>query len=295
MTTSNDMNFPIYMHVNFLENAFSVDEIISRCADAGYDGIELRGFDLKEEKSTEEYLDYVYKLTEKCQLKVTFGCPNDTVNPDLAAREASMEKFKLIIDFAANHDIAVLNVFGSSIVNPDLRYMDFHGNGSAFATQEQWKTTVEYFQQAGDFAGEREVELCFETHNCYIHDIGEATSRFLKEIDRPYVKANLDFGNIYLHKKNKGLQEEFDLIADRLGYVHLKNLCKAHGGESNDFWCTSLRSGDINNYQLMKMIIASGYNGIITIENTMPGDKREYMGEDLDYLRNILHDFKNES
>jgi sugar phosphate isomerase/epimerase len=135
-----------------------------------------------------------------------------------------LENFKYVIDFAANHGIPVLNIFGSNILNPDLQYYDFDGNGSAYATKEQWKTTVEYFQQVGDFAGEKGVDLCFETHNCYIHDLAEATVRLLEKINRPRVKANLDFGNIYLHKKSKSMQEEFDLIADHIGYVHLKNV-----------------------------------------------------------------------
>ena len=116
------------MHVNFLENAFGVDEIIPRCADAGYDGIEMRGYDIDGQKSTAEYLDFVYSLTQTYQLKVTFGCPNDTVNPDAAVRKESLDNFKFIIDFASKHEIPVLNIFGSSIVNPDLRYLDFDGS-----------------------------------------------------------------------------------------------------------------------------------------------------------------------
>jgi sugar phosphate isomerase/epimerase len=81
-----------------------------------------------------------------------------------------------------------------------------------------------------------------------------------------------------------------DTIADRIGYVHLKNVRRAHGCASGEFWCTPLKSGDINNYQFMKMILSHRYDGIVTIENTMSGDKREFMHEDLAYLKNILDD-----
>jgi sugar phosphate isomerase/epimerase len=75
MSNKECFDYPVYMHVNFLENTFPVDQIIPRCADAGYDGIELRGYDINGKMSVADYLDYVYPLTEKYQLKVTFGCP----------------------------------------------------------------------------------------------------------------------------------------------------------------------------------------------------------------------------
>ena len=291
MSKKENFNYPIYMHVNYLENILPIKEIISRWADAGYDGIELRGYDCAKKMNTGDYLEHVHKLTRKSGIKVTFGCPNDTINPNAGERKKSMDDFKIIIDFASANEIRVLNVFGSSIVNPKLGYFDFHGHGSAYATEEQWKTTIEYFQEAGEFAGARGVDLCFETHNCYIHDLGEPTAKLLSAISRSNVKANLDFGNIYINKLNKGMQEELKQLSGRIGYVHLKNLISfLPYFEIGIFKCTALEDGDINNFVLILKLMKMGYKGVLAIENTMSGDKRNMVSKDLKYLKQLVSD-----
>ena len=284
-------HYPIYMHVNYLEHVFPIEEIIPRCAATGYDGIELRGWDITEQRQTADYLTYVHGLTEKHRLKVTFGCRNNTVDPGAAVRRAAMADLKTIIGFAGAKEIPALNVFGGSVMNPSLRFTDFDGNGSAYATEEQWQMTIEYFQEAGDFAAEKGVDLCFETHNCYIHDLAEPTARLLNEIDRPRVKANLDFGNIYINRLNQGMTDEVSLLSGRIGYTHLKNLVSLLPTfDMPVFRSTGLEEGDINNFQLVLEIMKTGYDGIWTIENTMSGDKRNYMHRDLAYLKGIMAD-----
>ena len=78
-------------------NLREVPKAAAAVEDAGYDGIELRGYDIDGQKSTAEYLDLVHSLTQKYQLKVTFGCPNNTVDPDAAVRKESLENFKFIM------------------------------------------------------------------------------------------------------------------------------------------------------------------------------------------------------
>ena len=281
----------IYMHVNYLEHVLPIEEIVLRCAATGYDGIELRGWDITEQRQTADYLAYVHGLTEQHGLKVTFGCRNDTVNPDAGVRTAAMADLKTIITFAGAKGIPALNVFGGSVINPSLPYTDFDGNGSAYATGEQWQMTIEFFQEAGDFAAEQGVDLCFETHNCYIHDLAEPTARLLQAIDRPRVKANLDFGNIYINRLNQGMTEEVSLLCGRIGYVHLKNLVSLLPiFDMQIFRSTGLEEGDINNFQLVLEIMKTGYKGIWTIENTMSGDKRNYMQRDLAYLKGVIAD-----
>lgn len=289
--SNNNSDYPIYMHVNYLENTFPIEEIIARCAKAGYDGIELRGYDLEDKITPLEYVNLTRKITTQHGLEVTYGCPNNTITTDPAERKKSMDTFKGIIDFASSNGVKVLNIFGSNIVNPELRYIDFDGNGSGFVTDEQWKSTVEYFQEAGDFAEGKGVDLCFETHNCYMHDLGKPTAELLAEINRPCIKANLDFGNIYINKLNQGMDAELKALDGRIGYLHLKNLISLLPSfEMAVYKSTSLEDGDINNFVMVRQLIKNGYKGIITIENTISGDKRNFMSKDLEYLKTLLAD-----
>ena len=116
---------PIYMHVNDLESILPIEVIIPRCAAVGYDGIELRGWDITEHRQVADYLAYVHGLTQQDGLRATFGCRNDTVNPDAGVRAAAMADFKTIISFNPNHHRIPVGSH-SYIIN--LNFSNFHTN-----------------------------------------------------------------------------------------------------------------------------------------------------------------------
>lgn len=289
-----ESEYPIYMHVNYLEGIFPLEDIMSRCADAGYDGIELRGSDRNKLMGVEEYLEHTFKAAAKAGLKITYCGSNDAANADSDIRGASLEAMKKLISFAGANGIGTLNAFGSSILNPAVRYIEFDKNGSAYVNEEQWRRSVEYFQEVGDFVGQANVDVCLETHNGYLHDLGEPTAKFLNDINRQNIKANLDFGNMYLNKLNKGIAEELRPLTGKIGYVHLKNSCSFNDFGLDVFMSTPLCGGAINNFLLVRTLIESGYRGIITVENIMQGDKRCLMKEDRDYLKGLLDDILDE-
>lgn len=282
--------YPIYMHVNYLEVVMDLEEVINRCADAGYDGIELRGWDRSEQMQTAEYLAKMHGYTQKAGLGMVFVVRNDSANEDKSVRDKELENLKLSVEFAADKGIKTLNCFGSGMVREGAKYFDFDTNGSGLVSDKQWQLTVDYFKQAGEICVKNDVQLCFETHNCYIHDMGEPTAKLVKDIGCPNIKVNFDYGNMLLNNKNQGLEKEFEFIKDMIGYMHLKNMqtLKDRNGDQGLFWATPLAEGDINNYVLVKLLFESGYEGILTIENTMAGDKRPLMVRDREYLQQIV-------
>ena len=283
--------YPIYMHVNLLEKVFPSEELVVRCADAGYDGVELRGFDKSKQKTDMEYIQDIHKHVVKAGIGAVYGCPGKCLDPDSDVREKSLENLNNIVAFASDNGITVLNVFGETIKHPEAKYMDFHMNGSAAATDEQWDMTVDFFQRAGDFAADKNVKLCFETHMSYIHDVGDATAKLLDRIDRPSVMANLDYGNIFLTDQKMDMAKSIAPLLGRIGYTHLKNVRTYHKSfETNLFESVALYDGEINNFVLVCDLLKSGYKGIFTIENTMGGDKRYFMRTELAYLRELIAD-----
>lgn len=279
-----------YMHVNYLEHILPVSEIMRQCASAGYDGIELRGWDVNNKMSQMEYLESVASEASDHRLDLVFGCRNESFSSDERVRRQSLETLKTILDFSAAHGGRILNVFAGATFAKDVPRSHFEMNGSACAGEEQWRMTVEYFQQAADHAAPLNMDICFETHNGYLHDLAEPTCRLLDRIDRPNAKANFDYGNIHLNRKNRGLINEMNMLAGRIGYAHLKNLVSLNQFESRAFFRTPLDAGDINHFVLLRHLLGGGYRGPLTIENTMPGDKRRWMHHDLAYLKSILAD-----
>lgn len=283
----NDM--PIYMHVNYLENAFETAKIIARCADAGYDGIELRGED---ESGRLPLLEYLRQTQQECQrrgLGLVYGCGTDAAHPDPAVRRRSLEQLQTIIQFASDHGLPLLNVFGSSVKDSARPASEFDAHGSACATPAQWQTTADHFRAAADFASSRRVKLCLEVHHTYLHDLGASTARLLDLIDSPHVQANFDYGNIYIQRRQKGIAAELAALGGRVGYVHLKNACSLRSRfDLNVFLAAPLKAGDINHVVLLRELRATGYRGVLTLENIMSGDKRAWMREDLAYLKDVL-------
>jgi sugar phosphate isomerase/epimerase len=84
------------------------------------------------------------------------------------------------------------------------------------------------------------------------------------------------------------MDKELELMAGQIGYVHLKNVITLNRFDSRIFRCVALRDGEINTFLFMRKLLEDGYSGPVCIENTFPGDKREFVKEDLEYLRRIV-------
>jgi sugar phosphate isomerase/epimerase len=280
------------MHVNFLEAIFPLEEVARRAAVAGYDGIELRGWDRTNETPLPEYLKRCCGIAASNKLDLVFGCPNDGLSKGKAPRDKAMANLETVIRIGAEHGVKILNVFAEPLISDDIPYTHFEEIGSALATDAMRKATADYFKEAGDFAAKHNVTLCFEMHNGYLHDLAAPTLELLKAIDHKNVKANIDFGNIKLSRNNQGMDKELGLMAGRIGYVHLKNVISLNQFDSRVYRCVALRDGEINTFLFMRKLLEDGYTGPVCIENTFPGDKREFVKEDLEYLNRIVAELK---
>lgn len=286
------LTIPCYMHVNYLENAgMSLAEICRHCAEAGYDGIELRDRDRSGEMSPQAYLETAVAAAEAAGVAFTFGCRVDTTSEDEALRAQAITHLKSVLACAGANQIRTINLFAGMIraVEP-MRSGEFQKFGSNVATEAQWQRTVTHMRQASDLAARHDITLCLETHMGYIHDLGRPTAMLIDRIDRPNVRANFDYGNIFLHPDHEGLDQELQLLKDRIAYVHLKNIVNLRQYGTLAWLAAPLRDGDINNFMLLRKLFASGYQGILTLENTMQGDKRHLVREDLEYLKSLLRD-----
>lgn len=279
------------MHVNYVENTgLPLAQSLPWCAAAGYQGVELRDRDRAGKLPIDVYLHEAFEAATAAGLGVVFNSRNDTTHQDPSVRQRSMKDALAVLAFAGQRDIKVLNVFGGAILPPGCQPARFEQTGSNVATPEHWQWTAAYMRDLADAAAQYDILLCLETHNGYIHDLAEPTLRLLDQIDRPNVQVNLDFGNIHLHPNQQGMAKELNLLAGRIGYVHVKNLISFRHLGSPLFFCTPLRDGDINHRVLLRKLLDSGYDGIFTTENTVKGDKQHLIEEDLAYLKSIVHE-----
>lgn len=282
-----------YMHVNFLERVFPLDEIALRAADAGYDGIEFRGWDIDNQCSLNEYLPRAYRAAKNAKLDLVLASMNHTTSPDAEVRRRSLDDLTQLICFAADHGVHIINTFSGALRSESEPSHHFHKHGSAIARDEHFRVTADYFRQAGAIAADHKVKLCFETHSGYLHDLPDPTMRLIKLIDLDNVLVNFDFGNIFLHAHNKGLDNALAVLRGRIGYAHLKNVVSFREQGAPLYRGVPLGDGDINVYLQMRQMLLEEFRGPVAIENVTPGDRRRYITEDLIYFKAILQELRD--
>lgn len=290
------MKNPVIMHVNYGElgyNAYgdnTVADICKMAAELGFDGIEFRGNPPRELKEL-SFLDYAKQIEagmkEYGLSHILMGMMvGECLNTDEEARRNSIdtvvEKTKIANDLLGT---TVFNCFTSNIPCPvkTKTPVGVEFNGSAAATEEQWKLTVDLYQQLAKKLEPLGVKYAFETHMNYIHDLPEATMKLVNLIDSPAIGVNMDFGNTVYFHEHPTVKETIDIYGDKLFYIHLKNSSPAADGRKGTFLC----EGEINHRIYLKKLKEVGYAGPIGIEASRLGDRYWFAQQDLAYYKAV--------
>lgn len=284
----------LILHINYYEQGQSLEKACLDAVKLGFDGIEFRRKRHTLEETQEAYLDAIEAAVAKSGLKqVIFGSPGpNLMTDDTAVRESELEA---ALDFYATarkrFGTTISNTFSGPLLNPDpsIPYSEYDKQGSFVATPEQWEQATEGFKQLGKLAEEIGLQLAFETHMGYLHDVPEAAKKLVDSIGSPNVGVALDSANIALIPGQPGLTEQVEILGDRIFYLHLKNIVQYPSG---GFSCTALGSGALNNRELLSALQARGFNGPIGIEAPRPGDREWFAREDIAYLQAVLDDLE---
>ncbi|MFV0415940.1 MAG: sugar phosphate isomerase/epimerase family protein [Chthoniobacterales bacterium] len=281
---------PVLIHINYFEQGQSLERACKLTRELGGDGIEFRRKPPAFTGSDLEYLDEVSKAVEKHPLDwISFGGPGvDLMNPDAAFRQNEIEAAEKFYRKAASRfPLKIVNAFTGTLRNPDdsLHPHDYQHHGSAIATDAQWEAAAEGFRHMGAVAGELGFRFAFETHGVYLHDSIEATLRLLKSIDSPNVGLLWDQANLMLFPESPALKDVLTSVGEQMFYVHLKNLLIP---TSHFLAVSSLSGGIINIREQVNLLRSSGYDGPYCIEAPRPGDREQFLKEDLAYIKELL-------
>ncbi len=287
------MAYPVIMHVNYCEQGQTVEEICRKAAGWGFDGVEFRRHRTDVQETTEEYLDALEKGVKASRLKqVLFGYPGPLlVKEDAGERKREVERaIEFYRHVADRFGVRTVNLLTGGLHNPDksVPYFEYTRHGSFIVTDEQWEWQVKGCQDMADGLKGVPIRFGFETHMVYVHDTVEAAKRLVKEIDRPSIGVNLDYGNIIGFDKHPSLEEAVNQLGDRIYYVHLKNSAPLRGAPGR--LATALGEGEINNRQFVRLLMEIGYKGPLCVEAPRPGDREWYAVQDLAYLKSVLAD-----
>jgi len=285
------MENPVIMHVNYMEQGQSIEEICEKAVKIGFDGVEFRR--KMKNMDDEAYLEKLANSVEKSKLKyVLFGAPGPNLMlPEKDKREKEIEEAVNFYRKASKYfKLTVCNTMTGPLINPSYPYYQYEKHGSNYANEEHWEWAVEGFKILGDIAEELGFYFAFETHMCYLHDTHLSTKKLVDLIDKKHVGINLDYGNIICFKEPIPLDEVIKICSDKLYYVHLKNLFKVNGIEYGNIIACALEDGIINNREFLRLLKETNYKGPICIEAPRNGDREYFAKQDISYLKSVLEE-----
>lgn len=284
---------PVILHCNYVEQGQSINRMCKLAARWGADGIEFRHRRGGVEETEDGYLDALKRAVDKHGLgNVLFGAPGPNLAlADAGEREREVEGYIAFLRRVVDRfGVRYCNTFTGNVLDPEYPYMEFDRHGSKRATDEQWEAAVSGFQAIGDVADELGLELGFETHNVYIHDLPGPAAELVNRIGRKRVGINLDYQNILIHPDAPGLEETLSLLHGKVRILHLKN-CHLVADRRYRHWIPArLGEGCINTRQILQWAFEWGFEGPVVIEAPWEGDREWFAREDLRYVRSVLED-----
>jgi sugar phosphate isomerase/epimerase len=279
----------IYLHVNYVEQGQTLEEVFSKAVDWGFDGIELRR-KRSQDANPEEYLDACARASSRTGMKhLVFGGGPNLVLEDAAARKTEIEEFIRFYELALQRfSLELANVQCGALLNPDksIPYWEYTRQGSYIADESHWRQAVEGMGELGAFAERHGLRLAIETHMSFLHDRPDVTLDLVRRINRPAVGVNLDCGNLLALPDIPPLAALIPSVLPHLFYVHLKNAVEVPGGHFRSF----LEEGQINHREYLRLLRAHDYRGPLCLEAPRAGDREWFARRDMKYLKSLLLD-----
>ncbi|MCC6442018.1 MAG: sugar phosphate isomerase/epimerase [Armatimonadetes bacterium] len=124
---------------------------------------------------------------------------------------------------------------------------------------EQWGTGVKHLQTLGDYAASLGLEIAIELepfHMALVNTL-DNMDRFLRDVDRPNVRANADISHLHLaHTPFQDVQK----LAGRIAHAHLSDCDgKVHGDLPPGRGNTPIR-------EYLAVIRDAGFDGSVSLE-----------------------------
>lgn len=274
-----------------LGDEYSFEDIIDQAAEAGYEGIELGRKFPKDPKIMKEELG-------KRGLVLTSGwCDTMFACPELRDKYFEMfkEKASFLKECGCEVIVAAEGTWSSCWDPREYRAKE----GVRKLDSEEWKWFTEGLNQAGAFCNNLGAKLVYHVHTGTCCETYAETKRLCAHTDANLVSLLADTG--HLHFCRVDMEKFFEDFADRIAYVHLKNIREIVLNVVRDYKIdfnsavkcgifTVPGDGGINYRPIMEILSKKGYQGwmMVEAEQYLPNPKAiYYMKMAREYLREI--------
>jgi len=218
-----------------------------------------------------------------------------------AAQEAGIEVACLtpyykdfVRETVREHEIAGMRrVVGIAAELKCTRVRAYGGIGTpkGFSDSEAWARIAAALQEIGDYAAERNVHICIETHiGSRTHSAKEA-ARMVRDIDRPNVGVLFDYAWVE-HADGTRPRAAVDMLSPYIKHVHVKDW-HFTSREADERTTTLLGEGDLDWPAVIAELKRAGYDGFLSDEyeklwhDYLPAPEIG-MRHNAEYLRGLL-------
>lgn len=250
-------------------------EAFRRASLYGYDGIELRSFSdfsLSTADSAKNSLRRAAELAARFGVELSAVYEPVTVRPD--GRLEGADRIRQISTIFQEVGVGVWHTRINLENGPDA---------ASRASTSDFDRAAEGADRLVGACGA--LRVAFETHMGTIHDTVAGAGEILARCESVFV--SLDFANLLIANRAEELGDVARKLADRVGYIHVKNL-KFTGSAYDDYdWSIPLELGAIDYRSLFSQLPTDGPFAA-GIEFCGEGDRSYFAQRDIEYLRAIL-------
>ena len=262
-----------YSFMSFSTTNLTLEEMLQLAKKLGYAGVELR-LDSKhahgiETDASDEKIENAKKLSEKYGVEICCIATSCRFADSDSVKE-NIEKAKEAVELADKLGVKRLRVFGGAYPNDTY--------------EKAFDNVVSALTEVSDFIGDRDITLCFETHDSWTNP--DNVMDVIKKVNRKNVRVNWDIMHPTLTSK-KTVEEAFNALKGYIAHVHM------HDGVRPEGKITYLPfgTGKVDNAAALKLLTDFGYDGYMSGE-WINWDEPNYLETEINKLREYEKSFK---
>jgi len=228
---------------------WSIETIIAKASEFGYDGIEWRGGSqghVQPSMPTAQKAMLQKKLMDTGLIAVAVTAYTSFVSPLAQERQSNLDELRHYADLAAELDAPYVRTFLGEL--PEGILLD----------ASLYEKISDCLNVASEYAESVGVKIAVEPHDDFV--LSSTIVPLLNRVQQTALRVIWDIGNAFA--AGEDLEAGFGLLKDRLAYVQVKD----GRGRAADWKLCPLGEGDVPLRQSFELLTAHNYDGPVSVE-----------------------------
>ena len=201
-------------------------------------------------------------------------------SPLMEERENNLAMMRLVIDLAADLEVATVKVFAAwpGVINDEdeTAFYAPYETGNYFKSiyprhLRQWRRAVAGLREAADYAAPRGIKLALQNHAPVLRPGYEDTVAMMREADRPNIGLCMDAPLFHERQSDEYMREAVRASGGKILLTHYGawNFTETSSGEVVQEPAPSV-GGPINYKEFLRALQQAGYDGYLVSEYCLP-------------------------